>query len=115
MSLQQLWTSPSKPQILKLIKSLKEELGLSILLITHDLGIVAELCDVVYVMYAGRIVESTDVFTLFERPKHPYTRGLLESTLSIEEFKEIVSTIEGTVLNLINPLPVVDSTRDVHT
>lgn len=92
-------------QILELIKSLKEKLGLSILLITHDLGIVAELCDVVYVMYAGRIVESADVLTLFEKPKHPYTKGLLDSTLSIEEFKEIVSTIEGSVPNLINPPP----------
>lgn len=66
-------------QILDLLKELQEESGMSILFITHDLAVVAETCDHVAVMYAGRIVEYADVFTLFERPAHPYTIGLFNS------------------------------------
>ncbi|WP_100009745.1 ABC transporter ATP-binding protein [Lentibacillus sediminis] len=66
-------------QILDLMNQLQEELGMGILLITHDLGVVAEVCDYVAVMYGGQIVEYADVKTLFEQPKHPYTVGLLNS------------------------------------
>ncbi|MFT3696111.1 MAG: ABC transporter ATP-binding protein [Kofleriaceae bacterium] len=66
-------------QILELLESLQRELGMSIMLITHDLGVVAETCDAVIVMYAGRIVERAPVDELFEHPRHPYTAGLLRS------------------------------------
>jgi len=66
-------------QILRLMKTLQKETGTSILLISHNLGVIAETCDRVYVMYAGRIVEEADVFDLFERTLHPYTAGLLAS------------------------------------
>jgi oligopeptide/dipeptide ABC transporter ATP-binding protein len=92
-------------QIISLMKELKENSDTSILLITHDLGIVAELCDRVYVMYAGRIVESGTVFNIFDECKHPYTIGLLNAVLSIDEFKEELVTIDGTVPQLIDPPP----------
>jgi len=66
-------------QIVELLKALQRELGLTVLLITHDLGLVAEMCDHVHVMYAGRVVESAPVAALFRRPAHPYTRGLMAS------------------------------------
>ncbi|MFX3619534.1 MAG: ABC transporter ATP-binding protein [Sporolactobacillus sp.] len=66
-------------QILKLMKALREDSKTAILLITHDLGVVAEMADKVVVMYAGQVVEETDVFTLFDNPKHPYTLGLMKS------------------------------------
>jgi oligopeptide/dipeptide ABC transporter ATP-binding protein len=74
-------------QIIDLMMGLKEELGTSILLITHDLGVVAETADRVAVMYAGRIVEKADVNTIFENPLHPYTQGLLRSIPRIDEAK----------------------------
>jgi peptide/nickel transport system ATP-binding protein/oligopeptide transport system ATP-binding protein len=70
-------------QILELLKELQEEVGMSILFITHDLAVVAETCDHVAVMYAGRIVEYADVITLFENPSHPYTIGLFKSIPSV--------------------------------
>jgi peptide/nickel transport system ATP-binding protein len=90
-------------QILSLLKKASEELGTSVLLITHDMAIVAGLCDRVYVMYAGRIAESADVVSLFSRPLHPYTQALLRSTLSIDEFKPELETIEGSVPSLLFP------------
>jgi len=66
-------------QIIELLKGLQRDLGLTVLLITHDLGLVAEMCDHVSVMYAGRIIESAPVSTLFRHPLHPYTRGLMSS------------------------------------
>ena len=92
-------------QILELIKGIMSSMDMSLLLITHDLGIIAEICDMVYVMYAGKIVEHADVFTIFERPAHPYTIGLLESTLSIDEFKKELTTLKGSVPDLIDPPP----------
>ena len=66
-------------QIMKLLNQLKQELGMSIILVTHDLGVIAQMCDRVAVMYAGQIVEMTDTVTLFSRPRHPYTYGLMGS------------------------------------
>jgi oligopeptide/dipeptide ABC transporter ATP-binding protein len=84
-------------QILELMKDLTREYDTSIMLITHDLGVVAEMVDTVIVMYAGQVVEHTDVFTLFSNPKHPYTKGLLGSTPKIHERKDELVSIEGTV------------------
>lgn len=86
-------------QILKLMKGLISEFDTSILLITHDLGVVAEMADRVVVMYAGQVVEETDVFTLFREPKHPYTKGLMDSTPKIHELKDELTSIPGTVPN----------------
>ena len=83
-------------QILQLMRRLQQEAGSSILLITHDLGVVAEICDLVYVMYAGKIVETADVFELFHNPQHPYTIGLLQSLPSRNKEKRLHS-IPGTV------------------
>jgi oligopeptide/dipeptide ABC transporter ATP-binding protein len=79
------------------MKGLTRDFDTSIMLITHDLGVVAEMVDTVIVMYAGQVVEHTDVFTLFSSPKHPYTKGLLDSTPKIHERNEELLTIEGTV------------------
>lgn len=85
-------------QILMLIKKLQKDLDTSIIMITHDLGVIAETCDNVAVMYCGKIVEYTDVYSLFRDPKHPYTKGLLESIPSHEtDSEENLKTIEGTV------------------
>src|SRR5678809_86323 len=74
-----------REQILDLLRSLQAELGMSILLITHDLGVVAETCDEVVVMYAGRVVERAATATLFSSPRHHYTAGLLRSVPSYGE------------------------------
>jgi oligopeptide/dipeptide ABC transporter ATP-binding protein len=87
-------------QIMRLLAALREELGSALLLITHDLGLVAEYCDRVYIMYAGEIVEEADVETIFCDPKHPYTKALLQSTLSIEKKTAQFRTIEGHPPNL---------------
>jgi peptide/nickel transport system ATP-binding protein len=88
-------------QILDLMRNLRDELGTAILLITHDLGVVAEMCDSVAVMYAGRIVEYTDVYSIFEQPLHPYTEGLLASIPILGEVKDELAVIPGSVPNLI--------------
>ena len=90
-------------QILELLNKIRKELRNSLLLITHDLGLVAEHCDRVYVMYAGEIVENADVFTIFQDPKHPYTEGLLRSNLSPQQRAAQFETIDGEVPNLIYP------------
>jgi len=84
-------------QILELMKKLKEEHETAILLITHDLGVVAEMCDKVVVMYAGQVVEEADVFELFASPKHPYTKGLIASVPKIGDKKEVLDSINGQV------------------
>lgn len=87
-------------QILNLIRELKKEFGSSILYVTHDMGVVAELCDRVAVMYAGNVVETADMIEIFRNPLHPYTKALLESIPRAgQEFK----SIKGTVPALINP------------
>ena len=91
-------------QILQLMKQLQRESKTAIILITHDMGVVAEICDDVVVMYAGKVVESCGVFELFEHPRHPYTRGLLDSILRPGRLKDVpVPTIDGVVPSLINP------------
>ncbi len=87
-------------QILRLMRQLMKEYEASILFITHDLGVVAEIADRVIVMYAGQIVEQGDVFSLFGRPLHPYTQGLMNSTIRINQPDEILGTISGVVPNL---------------
>jgi len=90
-------------QIIDLLKDLMADYKTSLLLITHDLGIVSEICDRIYVMYAGRIVEEGDIYELFNEPLHPYTQGLLKSILSVDEFKEDLATIDGNVPDLTAP------------
>ena len=89
-------------QILRLINNLKKEFGTSVLLITHDLGVIAEMCDYVAVMYAGHIVEYTDVNTLFSNPIHPYTLGLNRSIPRMDTEVKRLDTIKGLVPNLLN-------------
>lgn len=84
-------------QILHLMRELSRKNDTAIMLITHDLGVVAEMVDRVIVMYAGQVVEQTDVYSLFKEPKHPYTKGLLNSTPRIHELNEELASIEGTV------------------
>jgi oligopeptide/dipeptide ABC transporter ATP-binding protein len=89
-------------QILQLMRTLKQKINMSIMLITHDLGVVAEMADSVVVMYAGQVVEQGDVFTIFENPKHPYTEGLLKSMPSAEKRVGKLYAIEGVVPNPLN-------------
>jgi len=88
-------------QILRLIHELKEEFDASVMLITHDLGVIAEMCDRVAVMYAGHIVETTDIETLFANPLHPYTKGLQKSIPRLDVETERLDTIQGLVPNLL--------------
>ena len=92
----------TQAQILRLMHDLRERVGTAIILITHDLGVIAEMCDEVNVMYAGQIVEQGDVFDLFERPAHPYTQGLLASIPRATEPRagRRMPSIPGTVPNL---------------
>jgi peptide/nickel transport system ATP-binding protein len=88
-------------QILDLMRTLQAETGTAIVLITHDLGVVAEMCDRAAVMYAGEIVEQTDVRTLFADPRHPYTRGLIGAVPVPGDIRDELATIPGSVPNLI--------------
>jgi oligopeptide/dipeptide ABC transporter ATP-binding protein len=90
-------------QILEIMKTIKRQFGTSILLITHNLGVVAEMADRVAVMYAGNIVEYTDANTLFYQPRHPYTVGLLNCYPEVEGPRKKLESIEGVVPDLINP------------
>jgi peptide/nickel transport system ATP-binding protein/oligopeptide transport system ATP-binding protein len=92
-------------QILDLMKELRQKLGMSILIISHNLGIIAEMCDRVAVMYAGNIVEQADVMTLFESPKHPYTSALLAALPKVGVKRKKLETIPGMVPSLITPPP----------
>ena len=84
-------------QILELMCELREKMGTAIMLITHDMGVVAETADDVLVLYAGKAVEYGSIEDIFERPKHPYTQGLLNSIPRLDEDVELLNTIEGTV------------------
>jgi len=86
-------------QILELMKRLKQALGMSIMLITHDLGVVAEMAERVVVMYGGRVIETADVVPLFANPGHPYTEGLLKSIPRMDMETDTLSVIEGNVPN----------------
>jgi peptide/nickel transport system ATP-binding protein len=84
-------------QILELLRRIQRDDGMAVLLITHDLGVIAQMCDRVAVMYAGRIVEQGSVLDIFDRPGHPYTQGLLASRPRISAGSQWLTTIEGTV------------------
>ncbi len=92
-------------QILDLIRDMRRDLGTSVILITHDLGVVAEMAERVAVMYAGEIVEQTDVNALFDEPLHPYTQGLIGSIPILGEIKDKLDVIPGSVPNLMNLPP----------
>ena len=89
-------------QILDLLRHLKKQLSMAVLLITHDLGVVAETAERVVVMYAGKVVEEAPVRTLFHAPRHPYTEGLLRSIPRLDERRESLPVIEGMVPNLLD-------------
>jgi oligopeptide transport system ATP-binding protein len=93
-------------QIMQLLKDLQEERRMGLILITHDLGVVADVADRIAVMYAGRIVEQTDAFELYAQPAHPYTKGLLDSIPRLDQKGETLSTIGGLPPNLTNIPPV---------
>ncbi|MEZ0318564.1 MAG: ABC transporter ATP-binding protein [Pyrobaculum sp.] len=90
-------------QILHLFKKLKEETGMSIIFITHNMGLVAEFADRVVVMYGGKIVEEAPVEELFQNPKHPYTQGLLKAVINPINPQSKLEPVPGTIPNLINP------------
>jgi len=90
-------------QILELLRELKRTFNSAILFISHDIGVISEICDRVGVMYAGQLVEVAKLDQLFANPKHPYTRGLFASIPKYGEKRELLQTIEGTVPNLIDP------------
>jgi len=90
-------------QILELMKSLKNKLGMSMVLITHDMGIVADMADRITVLYAGRVCESASTRTIFYNPMHPYTEALLTAVPHLAMKKEKLAVIPGTIPNLIEP------------
>jgi oligopeptide/dipeptide ABC transporter ATP-binding protein len=89
-------------QILDLMRNLRSQLGSAVILITHDLGVIAEMADRVAVMYAGQIVEQSSVRTLFKEPLHPYTQGLIGSTPVLGRVRDKLDVIPGSVPNLVN-------------
>ena len=92
-------------QIMQLLKELQEERKMGLILITHDLGVVADVADRIAVMYAGRIVEQADVFELYAQPAHPYTKGLLDSIPRLDQKGDTLSAIGGLPPNLMNIPP----------
>ncbi len=92
-------------QILDLMRDLRTRMDTAVILITHDLGVISEMADRVAVMYAGRIVEQTDIRTLFTHPMHPYTQGLMASIPVLGTVKETLEVIPGSVPNLVNLPP----------
>ncbi|HNT25650.1 MAG TPA: ABC transporter ATP-binding protein [Anaerolineales bacterium] len=92
-------------QILDLMRGLRERMDTAVILITHDLGVISEMADRVAVMYAGRIVEQTNVRTIFDQPMHPYTQGLMASIPVLGQVKEMLDVIPGSVPNLVNLPP----------
>ncbi len=92
-------------QTLKLLRELKEKLGLSMILISHDLSIIAETCEKVAIMYAGRIVEYGDARSIFRNPEHPYTQGLIKAFPSIKGERVRLQSIPGSPPDLLHPPP----------
>ncbi len=92
-------------QILDLMRDLRNRMDTAVILITHDLGVISEMADRVAVMYAGRIVEQTDIKTLFKNPVHPYTKGLMASIPVLGTVKDVLDVIPGSVPNLVNLPP----------
>jgi len=90
-------------QILKLMKNLKDKLGMSMILITHDMGVVADVADRITVLYAGRVCETADTKTIFYKPRHPYTKALLTAVPSLALKKGKLEVIPGNIPNLIEP------------
>ncbi len=90
-------------QILELMKNLKRKLGMSMILITHDMGVVAGVADRISVMYAGRVCETASTKTIFTNPLHPYTRALLEAVPNVAMKREKLKIIPGAIPNLISP------------
>ena len=102
-------------QILQLMKQLRDETGMSVVIITHNLGVVAELCDYVYVMYTGKIMEQAETYELFDHSAHPYTQGLMASVPRIGANPDRLYTIPGVVPNLLHlPEGCAFSTRCPH-
>ncbi len=89
-------------QILELIQKLQKELGMAVILVTHDLGVIAQLCDNIIVMYGGRICERGTAHEIFYNPKHEYTKGLLRSIPNVSRMKEKLVPILGTPINMLN-------------
>jgi len=92
-------------QVLKLVRSLKEKLNIGVIMITHDLSIISETCEKMAIMYAGKIVELGDVESLFKRPLHPYTQGLILAFPNIKEERRKMESIPGSPPNLLDPPP----------
>jgi oligopeptide/dipeptide ABC transporter ATP-binding protein len=90
-------------QVFKLMKELKDRLNLAMIMITHDLSIIAELCESSLIMYAGRGVEFADTVSVFKKPLHPYTQGLIEAFPSIKSERKKLTSIPGQPPNLLNP------------
>jgi peptide/nickel transport system ATP-binding protein len=90
-------------QVLSVMEELRKKLNLSVMLITHDLSIIADTCDKAAIMYAGKIVEHADVSDIFEEPLHPYTKGLIHAFPNIKSAKTKISSIPGTPPDLLNP------------
>ena len=89
-------------QIMSLINDLKSKLDMSVILVTHDMGVIAQMCDRVAIMYAGHIVEMADTVTLFAKPRHPYTYALMGSIPDQSKAGEVLKTIEGAPPDLGN-------------
>ncbi len=89
-------------QILQLMRDMRDDTGSSIILISHNLGVIAQMCDYVYVMYAGRVVEQAETFELFANPAHPHTVGLMGSVASLTDGADELQTIPGVVPNLLH-------------
>lgn len=89
-------------QILELMREIKQRLKMSIMMITHDMGVVAEMADDVMVMYAGKVMEYADVHSIFKDPKHPYTQGLLNAIPRIDDYRERLYVIKGVVPNIFD-------------
>jgi len=95
----------TQAQVLRLIRDLVDEFHLTVLLVTHNLGVVAQVCNRVAVMYAGRVVESGEVRRIFKSPAHPYTVGLLRAVPTMETRRGALEEIPGTIPNLLSPPP----------